>query len=60
VSKAEWREVRALSLPIIQDSGAKDFTGRVKVRTKDKNAIAGRLRRKGRADRTQSPCLWAS
>ena len=54
VRKAEWREVQAESLPIKQDSSAKDSTGRVEVRTKDKNAMAGRLRRKGKADRTQS------
>ena len=51
----KWREVWALSLPIIQDSSVERITGRVKVRTKDKNANAGRLRRKGKADRTESP-----
>jgi hypothetical protein len=54
VSKAEWREVQALSLPIKQDSSAKDSTGRVEVRTKDKNENAGRLTRKGKQGRTES------
>jgi hypothetical protein len=35
------REVQAVSLPIKQDSSAKDFTGRVKVRTSGENAFAG-------------------
>ncbi len=54
----KWREVRALSLPIMQDSSAKDSTGRAGQRTKDKNANAGRLTRKGKPDRTESPCKW--
>ena len=37
----KWREVQAESLPIKQDSSAKDFTGRVMVRTIGENAIAG-------------------
>lgn len=47
VIKAEWREVWALSLPIIQDSSAERITGRAGQRTKDKNENAGRLRAKG-------------
>jgi hypothetical protein len=54
VRKAEWREVQAESLPIKRETSAKDSTGRVEVRTKDKNAFAGRLESKGKADRTQS------
>lgn len=50
----KWREVQAESLPIKQDSSAKDFTGRVKVRTIGENANAGRLRRKGKQGWTES------
>jgi hypothetical protein len=54
VSKAEWREVQAESLPIKQETSAKDFTGRVGQRKSGENANAGRLARKGKADWTQS------
>jgi hypothetical protein len=50
--------VQAESLPIKQDSSAKDSTGSVKARTSGENAFAGRLARKGRPDRTESRCKW--
>ena len=56
VRKAEWREVQAESLPIKQETSAKDSTGRARQRKKDKNENAGRLESKGRPDRTESPC----
>ena len=50
----KWREVWALSLPIIQDSSVERITGMVKVRTKDKNENAGRLESKGKQGWTES------
>jgi len=39
--------VEAESLPITSETSAKDFTGRVKVRTSGEKRFAGRLRAKG-------------
>lgn len=41
----------------MQETSAERITGRVGRRTSGENAIAGRLERKGRPDRTESPCL---
>jgi hypothetical protein len=58
VRKAEWREVQAVSLPIKQETSAKDFTGRVEVRTSGENANAGRLRAKGSRVGLNPVCKW--
>ncbi len=54
MSKAEWMEVRAESLPIKQETSAERITVRAGQRKKDKNENAVRLERKGKAGRTQS------
>lgn len=40
------------------DSSAERITGRAEVRKSGENANAGRLERKGKPDRTESPCKW--
>jgi len=42
----------------MQETSAKDFTGRVRVRKSEENAIAGRLARKGEAGSDGIPCEW--
>jgi hypothetical protein len=46
--KAEWREVKAVSVTITRDSGAENITGMVKVRKKEENENAGLLGAKGK------------
>jgi hypothetical protein len=50
----KWREVRAESLPIKQETSAERITGRSGQRKSGENANAGRLARKGKPDRTES------
>jgi len=52
--KVKWREVRAVSVTIKQDSSAERITGRSGQRKSGENANAGRLARKGKPDRTES------